>query len=71
MVLQAILKKKRVNTQALLAEANRQAGERERVLEERKNRLLEEDRNRSDVSYRAIYELLVASFSFTLAKSCT
>ena len=57
--------------QALLAEANRQAAERERDMEERTARLLEEERNRNDASHRALYELLVVSFSCILAKSCT
>lgn len=70
MVLQAILEKERLNTQALLAEANRQAAERERYLEERIASLLEEERNRNDTSHRALYKLLVVSFSCILAKSC-
>ena len=57
--------------QELLAEANREVGERERDMEERTARLLEEERNRNDASHRALYELLVVSFSCILAKSCT
>jgi hypothetical protein len=57
--------------QELLAEANRQAAERERDMEERTARLVEEERNRNDASHRALYELLVVSFSCILAKSCT
>ena len=40
-------------------------------MEERVARLLEEERNRNDASHRALYELLVVSFSCILAKSCT
>ena len=57
--------------QELLAEANRQAKERETELEQRTARMLEEERNRNDASHRALYELLVVSFSCILAKSCT
>ena len=57
--------------QELLAEANRQAQQRERELEERTASLLEAKRNRNDASHRALYELLVVSFSCILAKSCT
>ena len=47
----------------LLAEANRQAKERETELEQRTARMLEEERNRNDASHWALYELLVVSFS--------
>ena len=57
--------------QELLAEANRQAAQRERELEERTVSLLEAERNRNDASHWALYELLVVSFSCLLAKSCT
>ena len=67
----AIVEKERLKTQALLEEAKREAAERERDMEERTARLLEEERNRNDVSHRAVYELLVVSFSCILAKSCT
>ena len=50
-----------MNTQAVLAEANRQAAERESDLEERTASLLEEERNRNDASHWAIYEILVVS----------
>jgi hypothetical protein len=60
-----------VKTQELLAEANRQAAEREREIEERMARLLEEERNRNDTANRALYELFVVSFFCILAKSCT
>ena len=57
--------------QELLAEANRQAAQRERKLEERTASLLEAERNRNDASHWALYELHVVSFSCILAKSCT
>ena len=57
--------------QELLAEANRQAAQRQREFEERTASLLEAERNRNDASHRALYELLVVSFSCILAKSCT
>ena len=56
--------------QELLAEENRQAKERETQLEQRTARMLEEERNRNDAGHRALYELLVVSFSCILAKSC-
>ena len=61
----------KARAQELLAEANRQAAERERDMEERTARLVEEERNRNDASHRALYELLVVSFSCILGKSCT
>ena len=70
-VLQALVEKERLNTQALLEEAKREAAERERELEERTTKLLEEERNWSEVSNRALYELIVVHFSCILAKSCT
>ena len=45
MVLQVVLEKERLNTQAVLAEANRQAAQREKELEERTARMLEDERN--------------------------
>ena len=57
--------------QELLAKATRQATQRERQLEERMANLLEAERNRNDTGHRALYELLVVSFSPILAKSCT
>ena len=57
--------------QELLAEANRQAKQRGRELEERTASLLKVERNQNDASHRALYELLVVSFSCILAKSCT
>ena len=70
-MLQTIVEKERLKTQALLEEAKREAAEREREREERTAKLLEEERNRNDASHRALYELLVVSFSCILAKSCT
>jgi hypothetical protein len=70
-VLQAALEKERANTQTLLEAARRQAEERERELEERTARLLEEERNRNDAQNRALYDILVVRFSCILAKSCT
>jgi len=70
-VLQALVEKERLNTQALLEEAKREAAEREREMEERTAKLLEEERNRNETSHRALYELLVVRFSCILAKSCT
>ena len=70
-VLQALVEKERLNTQALLEEAKREAAEREREIEERTVSLLEEERNRNDLANRAMYELFVVSFFCILAKSCT
>ena len=56
--------------QELLAEANRQATQRERELEERTASMLEAERNRNDAGHRALYELLVVSFFRILGKSC-
>jgi hypothetical protein len=70
-VLQAAIQKEREKTQALLQERDRQAAEKERELEERTARMLEEERARNDMANRAMYELLVVSFFCILAKSCT
>jgi len=70
-VLQALVEKERLNTQALLEEAKREAAEREREMEERTAKQFEEERNRNEASHRALYELLVVRFSCILAKSCT
>ena len=70
-VLQAIVEKERLKTQALLEEAKREAAEREREREERTAKLLEEERNRNDASHRALYELIVVRFLCILAQSCT
>ena len=50
-VLQALVEKERLKTQALLEEAKREAAEREREMEERTAKLLEEERNRNDASH--------------------
>ena len=70
-VLQAIVQKERLKTQALLEEAKREAVKREREMEERTAKLLEEERNRNDSANRALYELIVVRFSCILAQSCT
>ena len=74
-VLQSIVEKERLKTQALLEEAKREAkreaAEREREMEERTAKLLEEERNRNEASNRALYELIVVRFSCILAQSCT
>ena len=70
-MLQAALEKERAKTQALLEDRDRQAAEKERELEERTTRLLDEERARNDVGHRDMYELLVVSFFCILAKSCT
>ena len=49
----------------LLAEA----AERQRELEERTTKMLEEERARNDMQARAMYELLVVSFFCRLAKT--
>ena len=71
MVLQAAIEEERAKTQELLEEERRQAAERERETEERTARLLDEERNRNDLTHRAIYELYAVSFFCILAKSCT
>ena len=52
-MLQALVEKERLNTQALLEEAKREAAEREREMEERTAKLLEEERNRNEASNRS------------------
>ena len=52
-------------------EAQREAAEREREMEEKTAKLLEEERNRNDSANRALYELIVVRFSCILAQSCT
>ena len=69
--MQALVEKERLKTQALLEEAKREAAEREREMEERTAKLLEEERNRNEASNRALYELIVVRFSCILAQSCT
>ena len=70
-VLQALVEKERLKTHALLEEAKREAVEREREMEERTAKLLEEERNRNDSANRALYKLIVVRFSCILAQSCT
>ena len=61
-VLQALVEKERLKTQALLEEAKREETERKRERKERTAKLLEEERNRNDASHRALYELIVVRF---------
>ena len=68
-MLQAAVEKERLKTQALLEEAKREAAERERELEERTTKLLEEERNRNEGANRALYELIVVRFSCILSQS--
>ena len=74
-VLQAIVEKERLKTKELVEEAKREAQreavEREREMEERTAKLLEEERNRNDSANRALYELIVVRLSCILAQSCT
>ena len=74
-MLQAIVEKERLKTKELVEEAKREAqreaAEREREMEDRTTKLLEEDRNRNDSANRALYELIVVRFSCILAQSCT
>ena len=53
-MLQALVEKERLNTQALLEKAKSQATEREREMEERTAKLLEEERNQNEASHRAL-----------------
>ena len=73
--MQAIVEKERLKTKELLEEAKREAQreavEREREMEERTAKLLEEERNRNDSANRALYELIVVRFSCILAQSYT
>ena len=65
MVLQAAIQTERDRTEKLLAEA----AERQRELEERTTKMMEEERVRNDMQARAMYELLVVSFFCRLAKT--
>ena len=73
--MQAIVEKERLKTKELVeeakGEAQREAAKREREMEERTAKLLEEERNRNEASNRALYELIVVCFSCILAQSCT
>ena len=64
--MQAAVEKERLKTQALLEEAQREAAEREREMEERSAKLLEEERNRNDSTIRDLYELFMIRFSCIL-----
>ena len=65
MVLQAAIQTERDRTEKLLAEA----AERQRELEERMTKMLEEERAWNDMQARAMYELLVVSFFYRLLAS--
>ena len=58
MVLQAAIQSERDRTEKLLAEA----AERQRELEDRTTKMLEEERAWNDMQARAMYELLVVKF---------
>ena len=64
-MLQAAIQSERDRTEKLLAEA----AERQRELEERTTKMMEEERARNDMQARAMYELLVVSFFCRLAKT--
>ena len=53
-----------------MAEVTRQADEKVRHMKERTANMLEAERNWNDASHRALYEMLVVSFSCILVKSC-
>ena len=63
--MQAAIQSERDRTEKVLAEA----AERQRELEERMTKMLEEERVRNDMQARAMYELLVVSFFCRLAKT--
>ena len=65
MVLQAAIQSERDRTEKLLAEA----AERQRELEERTTKMLEEERAQNDMQARAMCELLVVSFLCRLLAS--
>ena len=56
--MQAAIQSERDRTEKLLSEA----AERQRELEERTTKMLEEERAQNDMQARAMYELLVVSF---------
>ena len=66
-----MVEKERLKTQALLEEAKREAAQREREMEERTAKVLEEERNQNEASNRALYKLIVVCLSCILAISCT
>ena len=63
--MQAAIQSERDRTEKLLSEA----AERQRELEEKTTKMLEEERERNDMQARAMYELLVVSFFCRLAKT--
>ena len=63
--MQAAIQSERDRTEKLPAEA----AERQWELEERTTKMLEEERARNDMQARAMYELLVVSFFYRLAKT--
>ena len=63
--MQAAIQSERDRTEKLLPEAT----ERQRELEEKTTKMLEEERARNDMQARAMYELLVVSFFCRLAKT--
>ena len=64
-MLQAAIQSERDRTENRLAEV----AERQRELEERTTKMLEEERARNDMQARAMYELLMVSFFYRLAKT--
>ena len=64
-MLQAAIQSERDRTEKLLAEA----AERQRELEERTAKMLEEERARNDMQARAMHQLLMVSFFYRLAKT--
>ena len=64
-MLQAAIQSERDRTEKLLAEA----AERQRELEERTTKMMEEERAWNDMQARAMYKLLVVSFFCRLAKT--
>lgn len=64
MVLQAAIQSERDRTELLA-----KAAERQRELEERTTKMVEEERARNDMQARAMYELLVVSFFCRLLAS--
>ena len=63
--MQAAIQTERDRTEKLLAEA----AERQREMEERTRKMMEEERARNDMQARGMYELLVVSFSCRLLAS--
>ena len=63
--MQAAIQTERDRTEKLLAEA----AERQREMEERTRKMMEEERAQNDMQARAMYELLVVSFVCRLLAS--